>query len=50
MTSQPTNIVAVTVTTHNYYDNPPIPKSKSKNILVEKNFNKPTEAHTIKKM
>jgi hypothetical protein len=43
----PTKLVAVTVTTYNYYYKPPVPKSKSKNILVEKDCNKPIEAQPI---
>jgi hypothetical protein len=45
----PTNLVDVTVTMQNYYYKLPVPKSKSKNILVEKKCNKPTEAHPIKR-
>jgi hypothetical protein len=44
----PTKLVAVMLTTHNYYYKPPVPKSKSKNILVEKKGNKPTDAQPIK--
>jgi hypothetical protein len=41
--------VAATVITQNYYYKPPVPKSISKNILVEKKCNKPTEVKPIKK-
>jgi hypothetical protein len=46
----PTKLVAVMVTTQNYYYKSPVPKYKSKNILVEKKCNKPTDAQPIKKV
>jgi hypothetical protein len=46
----PTKLVAVIVTTQNYYYKPPVHKSKSKNILVEKKCNKETDAQLVKKV
>jgi hypothetical protein len=46
----PTKLVAVMVTTHNYYYKPSVHKSKLKNILVEKNCSKPIDAQPVKKV
>jgi nitrate reductase cytochrome c-type subunit len=48
----PTILVAVMVTTQNYYYKPPVVQSNLKNVQVEKNTNcsKPTDAKPVKKV
>jgi hypothetical protein len=46
----PTKLVAVMTTTQNYFYKPPVHTSKLKNIMVEKNCSKPTDAKPVKKV